>query len=103
VREEVVDREMEGVSVAVTDEEAVIDGVPELEGVSEAVKEELEERLLVGLGLSVSLLVREGVTVLFGERVMLGVAGTAVPLTDAASLPTVKSMPHACGKVKVAE
>jgi hypothetical protein len=37
------------------------------------------------------------------ERVMLGVAGTAVPLTDAASLPTVKSMPHACGKVKVAE
>jgi hypothetical protein len=35
--------------------------------------------------------------------VLLGVAGRAVPLTDAASLPTVMSTPHAWGKVRVAE
>jgi hypothetical protein len=32
-----------------------------------------------------------------------GLAGTAVPLTDAASLPTLISMPQAWGSVSVAE
>jgi len=35
--------------------------------------------------------------------VELGVGGRAVPLTEAASFPTVMSMPHACGSVSVAE
>ena len=45
--------------------------------------------------------VYEGVPVC--DCVILGVAGATVPLTDAASLPTVMSIPHACGKVNVAE
>jgi len=55
----------------------------------------------VGLIVSVPVKVCDGVTA--DDRVMLGVAGIAVPLTDAASLPTVKSMPQACGRVRVAE
>jgi hypothetical protein len=37
------------------------------------------------------------------DRVSDGVAGTAVPLTDAASLPTLISIPQAWGSVSVAE
>jgi hypothetical protein len=37
------------------------------------------------------------------DNVELGVAGRAVPLTEAASFPTVMSTPHACGSVRVAE
>ena len=49
----------------------------------------------------VAVYVYEGVPVC--DRVILGVAGATVPLTDAASLPTVMSIPHAWGKVSVAE
>jgi hypothetical protein len=37
------------------------------------------------------------------ERVIDGVGGATVPLAEAASLPTVMSMPHASGRVSVAE
>jgi hypothetical protein len=37
------------------------------------------------------------------DIVIDGVGGITVPLTDAASLPTLKSMPHTSGSVSVAE
>ena len=71
----------------------VIVGVTELEKVMETVGSLLEVTDMV------LVTVAEPVT----DLVVVGVAGATVPLTDAASFPTVISMPQAWGSVRVAE
>ena len=59
------------------------------------------EDVTVNVGVLVS--VPELVETALLVRVIDGVGGATVPLAEAASLPTVMSMPHASGRVSVAE
>jgi len=71
-------------------------GVTESESVMETVGSLLEVTDIVRVT------VEDAVVVLVIDR-LAGIDGVIVPLTDAASKPTLISMPHAWGSVSVAE